>query len=53
MLCGRTPFEHIKNKMKKWLAISDPSVTIQFPTDGCVTDSIATSIMKVCVKSLL
>ena len=31
MVYRRTPFEHIKNKMKKWHAISNSSVPIPFP----------------------
>ena len=34
MVYGRTPFEHIRNKLKKWHAITDPSVPIAFPEVG-------------------
>ena len=30
MLYRRTPFAHFKNKLKKWQAITDPSVEIPF-----------------------
>ena len=31
MVYGRTPFEHIKNQIKKWVAIVTPSEAISFP----------------------
>lgn len=31
MIYGRTPFEHIRNKLKKWQTIIDPSILISYP----------------------
>lgn len=47
MVYGRTPFQHIGNKMKKWLAITDSSVSIAFPEVG---NRAARDIMQKCLR---
>ena len=44
MVYGRTPFEHIKNRMKKWQAIANPSTAVQFPD---VNNKAALDVMQV------
>ena len=44
MIYGRTPFQHIKNKLKKWQAIVDPAVAIPFPQ---ISSSSALDVMMV------
>ena len=50
LVYGRTPFEHIKNKLKKWQAIIDPSVAVPFPE---LQNKAAIDIMQVHVKQLV
>ena len=44
MVYGRTPFEHIKHRMKKWQAIANPSTAVQFPD---VNNKAALDVMQV------
>ena len=44
MVYRRTPFEHIKNKMMKWHAISNPSTPIPFPE---LSNKAALDVMQV------
>ena len=44
MIYGRTPFAHIKNKLKKWQAIVDESFSIPYPD---IPNQHAVEVMKV------
>ena len=35
MVYQKTPFEHLRNKMQKWHAITDPGYAIPFPSIKC------------------
>ena len=35
MVYHKTPFEHLRNNMQKWQAITDPAYSIDFPTIRC------------------
>ena len=48
MVYGRTPFEHFRNRLKKWHAITDPSVDIAFPNVG---NRAVVDVMKVTRKA--
>lgn len=50
MVYGRTPFEHIKNKLQKWHAITDPSVVVPFPDVG---NRAAVDVMQVCMACII
>ena len=47
MVYQRTPFEHLRNKVQKWQAITDQAYSITFPTITC---SSTLEVLQVCER---
>ena len=47
MVYQKTPFEHLRNKVQKWQAITDQAYSITFPTITC---SSTLEVLQVCER---